>query len=169
MNFDVSHVVVTGGEPMLPKDIVTLTQSMAKSGLHITIETAGTIYRPVQCDLMSISPKMSNSVPSLERAGAWAVRHDQTRQSRNVVNQLINKYDYQLKSVVNGIRDIEEIEAYCEDLDNVEQNKILLMPEGVDEKLLREKEQWLVPICEAKGYTYCPRMHITWYGNKRGT
>ena len=27
--------------------------------LHITIETAGTVFQPVACDLMSISPKLA--------------------------------------------------------------------------------------------------------------
>ena len=36
------------------------------AGWHITIETAGTLYLPVACDLMSISPKLSNSTPPPE-------------------------------------------------------------------------------------------------------
>ena len=31
----------------------------AQRGRHITIETAGTLYLPVACDLMSISPKLA--------------------------------------------------------------------------------------------------------------
>src|SRR5258706_8851752 len=52
-----SHVVVTGGEPMIAPGIVELTQQL---GTHVTIETAGTVYKPVTCDLMSISPKLAN-------------------------------------------------------------------------------------------------------------
>jgi len=50
-------------EPMIAPDIVTLTGVCAKRGLHITIETAGTVFEPVDCDLMSISPKLANSRP----------------------------------------------------------------------------------------------------------
>src|ERR1041385_3032334 len=60
---DATHVVVTGGEPMTIDDIVPLTHALQNSGLHVTIETAGTVYRPVACDLMSISPKLANSTP----------------------------------------------------------------------------------------------------------
>src|SRR5450631_3348586 len=42
-----THVVVTGGEPMLFPDVVPLTQRMKERGQHITIETAGTVYQPV--------------------------------------------------------------------------------------------------------------------------
>src|ERR1700677_772136 len=51
-----NHVVVTGGETMIQQDIVQLTQRLKDLGLHIPIETAGTVYQPVTCDLMSISP-----------------------------------------------------------------------------------------------------------------
>jgi len=58
-----THVVVTGGEPMIQDEIVRLTERLKELGLHITIETAGTVYQPVICDLMSISPKLANSTP----------------------------------------------------------------------------------------------------------
>ena len=57
------HVVVTGGEPMIAPEIVPLTERLRALGLHITIETAGTVFQPVACDLMSISPKLANSTP----------------------------------------------------------------------------------------------------------
>ena len=57
------HVVVTGGEPMIAPEIVPLTNRLRDLGLHITIETAGTVFHPVACDLMSISPKLKNPRP----------------------------------------------------------------------------------------------------------
>ena len=62
----VKHVVLTGGEPMLFAELVPLAAELRR-GLHITIETAGTLYLPLECDLMSISPKLSNSTPPMER------------------------------------------------------------------------------------------------------
>jgi len=50
------HAVVTGGEPMIAPEIVPLTERLRARGLHVTIETAGTVFAPVACDLMSISP-----------------------------------------------------------------------------------------------------------------
>src|SRR4051812_42191805 len=57
------HVVITGGEPMIAPGVVDLSERMRERGMHITFETAGTVYAPVACDLMSISPKLSNSTP----------------------------------------------------------------------------------------------------------
>src|SRR5689334_3094147 len=69
------HVVVTGGEPMIAPEIVPLTERLRARGLHITIETAGTVVAPVACDLMSISPKLANSTPE----GPWAAQHERLR------------------------------------------------------------------------------------------
>lgn len=61
------HVDVTGGEPLLQPDVVSLTHALKRAGKFVTIETAGTVYRPVHADLMSISPKLANSTPIPER------------------------------------------------------------------------------------------------------
>jgi 7-carboxy-7-deazaguanine synthase len=55
--------VLTGGEPMLFAELIPLSTALRNAGWHITIETSGTLYLPVSCDLMSISPKLSNSTP----------------------------------------------------------------------------------------------------------
>src|SRR5438477_971581 len=54
------HVVLTGGEPMIAPGIIELSERLHERGLHVTVETAGTVFTPVACDLMSISPKLSN-------------------------------------------------------------------------------------------------------------
>src|SRR5579863_5428275 len=51
--YPAEHVVVTGGEPMMAPEIAPLTERLRARGLHITIETAGTVFAPVACDLMS--------------------------------------------------------------------------------------------------------------------
>src|SRR4051794_407399 len=73
------HVVVTGGEPMIEPEIVTLTQRLRAAGQHITIETAGTVFKAVECDLVSISPKLANSTPHDREGGRWAAQHDRLR------------------------------------------------------------------------------------------
>src|SRR5712691_2183531 len=98
--FESTHVVVTGGEPMIVDDIVPLTQAMKNSGMHVTIETAGTVYQPVACDLMSISPKLANSTPHEREGGKWAAQHDRLRYQPDVLSALMSDYAYQLKFVV---------------------------------------------------------------------
>jgi 7-carboxy-7-deazaguanine synthase len=162
-----SHVVVTGGEPMIAPDIVELTRKLRDAKLHITIETAGTCYVPVDSDLMSISPKLGNSTPHERQGGRWAAQHDRLRFQPDVLRQLAREYDYQLKFVVSDPRDLEEIDRIRE-CAGAEPERTILMPEGTDRQLLRERGIWLAEICKAKGYRYSPRMHIELWGDQRG-
>ncbi|MHC4625199.1 MAG: 7-carboxy-7-deazaguanine synthase QueE, partial [Planctomycetota bacterium] len=62
-------VVVTGGEPMINSGLPELVRRLKTSGKHVTIETAGIAYIPdMPCELMSISPKLSNSTPAEAKA-----------------------------------------------------------------------------------------------------
>ncbi len=167
--FDAKHVVITGGEPMIWNELIELTQLIRDLGLHITIETAGTIQKPVTCDLMSISPKLSNSTPSIERAGEWSARHETTRHQPDIVRQLVASYEYQLKFVVAEKPDLDEILSYLKQIHPVDRKRVMLMPEGIDNATLTRRKQWLEPECKKLGFTFCPRMHIQWYGNQRGT
>jgi len=43
------------------------------------------------------------------------------------------------------------------------------MPQGTTVRTLDEAESWLRPLTESRGYRYCDRMQIRWFGNRRGT
>lgn len=163
------HVVVTGGEPMLPREIVELCRQIHRANFHITIETAGTIHRTLPCDLMSISPKFSNSDPDASRAGEWRRKHRATRNRPQIVKQLIQEYGFQLKFVIDVPADVDEVKEYLTQLGTLDLSRVLLMPQGIEMANLEERAQWLQPLCDVNGFTYCPRRHIEWYGNRRGT
>lgn len=157
------HVVVTGGEPMIAPEIIALTERLRRLGLHITVETAGTVFQPVACDLMSISPKLSNSTP----AGQWEAQHDRLRIQPAVLRDLMARYDYQLKFVIEKPADVEEARALVSSL-SADPARVVLMPEGVDREALRERGVWLAEIAKAEGYRYTPRLHVELWGNRRG-
>src|SRR5215468_7487156 len=122
------HVVVTGGEPMIAPEIVPLTQRLHDAGLHITIETAGTVFAPVACDLMSISPKLANSTPDDPR---WSRQHERLRIQPEVLTQLMERYEYQLKFVIARPEDLEEVRSLLASL-QADRERVILMPEGTD-------------------------------------
>lgn len=161
------HVVVTGGEPLIQPEIVQLTQRLKDLDLHITIETAGTVYQPVTCDLMSISPKLANSTPTQRDDGRWAAQHDRLRYQPEALKKLMAEYPYQLKFVVSDPDDLTEIEAILKET-NADRSRVLLMPEGTSSEALSERARWLVEICKREGFRYGPRLHIDIYGNQRG-
>jgi 7-carboxy-7-deazaguanine synthase len=157
------HVVVTGGEPMIAPEIIPLTQQLREAGLHITIETAGTVSKPVACDLMSISPKLANSTPE----GSWAAQHDRLRIQPDVLADLIGRYDYQLKFVVAHPEDLAEIRDVVAAV-AADPGRVILMPEGTDPALLHERSLWLAEICKDEGFRFSPRLHIDLWGSRRG-
>jgi 7-carboxy-7-deazaguanine synthase len=158
------YVVVTGGEPMIARGIVELTRGLRARGLHITVETAGTVFAPVECDLMSISPKLANSAPS----GEWADRHESLRIQPEVVRRLMSVCEYQLKFVIAQPEDVTEVRELVRVFD-ADASKVILMPEGIEAAVLRERGVWLAEICKREGFRFSPRLHVELWGNQRGT
>lgn len=165
--FGAGHVVVTGGEPMIAPEITELTASLHGADLHITVETAGTVYAPVACDLMSISPKLSNSTPAEREGGRWAAQHERLRYQPDVLRRLMAEYPYQLKFVVAYPEDLSEIDAIQSEV-AAPAERIVLMPEGTRREVTQERGVWLAEICKSRGYRYSPRLHIDLWGDKRG-
>ncbi|MGA1995070.1 MAG: 7-carboxy-7-deazaguanine synthase QueE [Bryobacteraceae bacterium] len=157
------HVVVTGGEPLIAPEIVALTERLRAAGLHITIETAGTVFQPVACDLMSISPKLSNSAPG----HAFAAQHNRTRIQPERLRELMSRYEYQLKFVIERPSDLEEVRLLVDGL-GAERSRVLLMAEGTDPAVLRERGQWLAEICKRENLRFSPRLQVELWGNRRG-
>ena len=158
-----NYVVVTGGEPMIAPEIVPLTERLRVLGKHITIETAGTVFHPVACDLMSISPKLANSRP----AGEWAERHERTRINPEALGELTRRYEYQLKFVIEKPEDLDEARAVAAALE-APRERVILMPEGTDPERLRERSLWLAELCKQEGFRFGPRLHVELWGNRRG-
>ena len=167
------HVVITGGEPMVAKEIRELIALFQEQGTHVTVETAGTVYPDgLTVDLASLSPKLANSTPSLEKAGAaWVQRHEQTRLQPDVLRSWIeSSRDYQLKFVISSEADLIEAQSVVASLGiPILPEKILLMPEGTSMEVMRTRYPLLIEACLNQGYRLSPRLHIELFGNKRGT
>lgn len=163
----IRHAVITGGEPMLTEAIVELTQRIRERGMHITIETAGTIYRPVACDLMSISPKLANSTPHEREGGRWVSRHEERRFQPDVLRRLMAEYEYQLKFVVVDANDLPEIRAIVDTL-GATPDRVLLMPEGRTAAIMHERGALVAELCKQEGFRYSPRLHVDLWGDRRG-
>lgn len=168
-----AHVVLTGGEPMIANGIHDLAAALQEAGLHVTIETAGTVPPDgIACDLASLSPKLANSTPDPARFGpAWTARHEQTRLQPAVLAAWLRNYDYQLKFVVADPADLADIDALVDRLHDfpVPPWKIQLMPEGTDPATLDARRDWIVAACRERGFRFCQRLQIELFGNQRGT
>jgi 7-carboxy-7-deazaguanine synthase len=163
------HVVVTGGEPMASPDIGPLCAGLKAAGHHVTIETAAILYSPVPFDLASLSPKLSSSTPHTREGGRFALRHDEKRLRPEVISAFMRAGEYQLKFVVDQPGDLDEVERLLGLLPQAPPDRILLMPQGATPDEVGQRAGWVVGECLKRGWRYCPRLHISLFGGKRGT
>ena len=74
-----------------------------------------------------------------------------------------------IKFVVSSESDLAEIDTLLRDLKNWSPSDVQLMPEGTNTETLARRAPWIADICKARGFRYCPRLHIELFGNQRRT
>jgi len=159
-------VVITGGEPMVNADLPQLVRELKSTGKHVTIETAGIKFIPdVPCDLMSISPKLSNSTPTDPK---FAAVHENSRLDVAVLRRLIDNYKYQLKFVVDSQNDLPEIQQTIKKIGDVDLNRVMLMPQAAARDELLARSAMVAEMCKHTGFTFCQRLQILLWNNTKG-
>jgi 7-carboxy-7-deazaguanine synthase len=162
--FEVRHIVITGGEPMVNDELIALIDAIDDPSLHITIETSGIEYvANLKCDLMSISPKLSNSVEadSEEKPEVEPLNID-------ALQRLIDEYDYQIKFVIDSPDDLDEIAGVIAKLKNVNPYKIMLMPQASTKVEYVKKLPMVAEIAKNTGFALSPRLQVELWGNSKG-
>jgi 7-carboxy-7-deazaguanine synthase len=152
-------IVVTGGEPLLQqRELVQLLTQLP--AFRVEVETSGTI-EPVpelaaRVAQWNVSPKLASSgnpEKARLRAGplAWFAAAPNA----------------QWKLVAVAETDIAEIAELVERW-HVSPDRVTVMPECTDVKMLVERAGWLVPSCLAHGWCFGTRMHVVLWGATRG-
>lgn len=166
---DATDVVLTGGEPLLWRSTEPLVRRIRDAGLHVTIETAGTIDRQVRPDLLSLSPKLFGSGPNATEHPRWADRHERRRLPIETMCRLIRRaVQTQVKFVLSDPDQWSEIAAIVARLP-IDADQVWIMPEATTVEALDAAADWLPERCDESGYRFADRMHVRWYGNRRGT
>jgi 7-carboxy-7-deazaguanine synthase len=159
-------IVITGGEPMINSDLPKLLKELKTEGKHITIETAGIAYvSDLPCDLMSISPKLSNSVPDKIKS---PTTHKFLRLDIAVLQELVSNYEYQLKFVMDCKDDLPEIQKTIEKIGSVNPEKVMLMPQAKTRKELLVKSPVVAEMCKQTGFAFSQRLQVLLWDNQKG-
>ena len=159
--FGCSHLVITGGEPLMQaRHMVPLAQSLKKLDYFIEVETNGTLIPPQDfaclVDQWNVSPKLANSANS--------VKHREVPRALNYFAALPNAY---FKYVVESPDDIPEIVSLNSTY-GIASASTLLMPQAVDSSELIQKSEWLVERCQENGFRFSTRLQVLLWGAKRG-
>lgn len=158
--FQIPHLVITGGEPMLQQaELAPLAEYLSSRGYFSEVETNGTI---------SPSPEMLASVSQWNVSPKTASSgNDQTRReipwALDSFRQLDNAF---FKFVVVNPPDVEEVRELV-DRFRLPAERVLLMPEGITATAIQKRGQWLVESCVRHGFRFSTRLHILLWGDVR--
>lgn len=154
------RLVITGGEPLLQArelaELIELLPPMA-----IEIETNGTIEPSAELDELvdryNVSPKLAHSGNPAALALRPALLDRWAQDERAVF-----KFVIATSSDVAQVRELAAHHAMVPE-------RVILMPEGIDSETLRDRIEWLAPLCMESGFRLGDRMHIHLFGDTRGT
>ncbi len=77
--------------------------------------------------------------------------------------------DYQLKFVVGSADDVDEALQFLEEVEPVQRERVLLMPQARTVAELDAAALWLPDLCRQHGVRFGDRLHIRLFGNTPGT
>ena len=179
-NPQVKEMMLTGGSPtMHPALVNEITHFANERGILVTIETEGSHFLETDypLDLISLSPKFSNSVPVLGAItpnGAVADErmikvHNRLRLNKDAIRKTIDYHkDYHFKPVWDGTEEnLEEIENFRVEM-NIPKNKTFIMPAGDTREQLIKMYPLVFEMVAEYGYNMTGRDHIIAYNTERG-
>lgn len=159
--YNCKNVIITGGEPLIHSEIKELTDKLKKAGYHITIETNATIKKNVNCDLISISPKLKNSVPDKI---INPEKYNEKRINIEVIKFYIKNYNYQIKFVVDSEPDFNEINEILSKIGSYDKSRVLIMPLASSRNQLFKIQKKVVDMCIRRNFRYNNRLQVQIWG-----
>ena len=179
-NPHVKEMMLTGGSPtMHPALVNEITHFANERNILVTIETEGSHFLETDypLDLISLSPKFSNSVPvpgTTTPNGAlvnerMVKMHNSLRLNKEAIGKTIAYHkDYHFKPVWDGTEEnLVEIEAFRVEMD-IPKDKTFIMPAGDTRETLVKMYPLVFEMVAETGYNMTGRDHIIAYDTERG-
>ena len=158
--FNLRHLVITGGEPLMQQDDLEELLVHLKPEFYIEIETNCTILPnnalSTLVDQWNVSPKTKNSGNPLELC--------EDNECYAFFSKQKNCY---FKYVVESKDDLMEIHNLVKK-HRLEKNKVLLMTQAATKGELLERESNVFLMSKENGLGFSPRMHVAKWGSQRG-
>ena len=175
----IKEMMLTGGSPTMHKKLVNeLTHFANERDIFITIETEGSHFLATDypINLLSISPKFSNSIPvlgAITPEGKVAdermiKQHNKLRVNKSAIKQSIDYHkDYHIKPVLDkNLTILNEIEDFIKEL-KIPNDKVWFMPAGDSREALLKSYPVLFDWVRDNGYRMTWRPHIIAFEDKR--
>jgi 7-carboxy-7-deazaguanine synthase len=178
-NPHIKEMMLTGGSPtMHPALVNELTHFANEKNIFITIETEGSHFLRTDypINLLSISPKFSNSVPVVgveTPQGAitdekMIKQHNKFRLNKEAIKESIEYHlDYHIKPVLDkDLTMVGEVEEFLKDLE-IPNHKVWAMPAGDDRESLFESYGPVMNFVRDRGWRFTGRAHIMAFNTER--
>lgn len=166
-SYQCKNIIITGGEPLINPQISQIVKLLKYTGYHITIETNATTINYVDCDLISMSPKLSHSIPHHLTNETIIAKHDRLRINIEAINFYIQNYDYQIKFVIRDKKeDIDEINDLLKQIGHYDPFKVFVMPLAATRSDLYKVQKNLVKLCIDHGLRYANRLQLQIWGGR---
>jgi len=178
-NPHIREMMLTGGSPTMHSALVNeLTHFAHERNILITIETEGSHFLETDypIDLISLSPKFSNSVPQLgaktpngkETDERMIKQHNKFRLNHEAILKTLEYHkDYHFKPVWDGTKEnLDEIEQF-RILTDIPKDKTFIMPAGDTRETLIPMYKKVFRMCEEEGYNMTGRDHIIAFDQER--
>ena len=165
------NLIITGGEPMHNPALEKLVERAAALFETITIETNGTCYRQLsdiyENILISISPKFTAQQEE-GHTNDFETDPETGLISPGSIFKLTEQYRHQLKFVVAGEADMENITRVLEKFGHISRRDVYLMPQAGSREEYLSRCPTVVELCLEYGYNFSPRHHIMIWDTKPG-
>ena len=175
----IKEMMLTGGSPtMHPKLVNEITHFAHENNIFVTIETEGSHFLPTDypINLLSISPKFSNSIPKLGVATPQGSitdekmikKHNSKRCNVEAIKKSIEYHDdYHIKPVLDkDLSMVGEVEDLIKEL-NVPDDKVWAMPAGDDRESLMKSYPEVMNFVRDRGWRFTGRSHIMAFNTER--
>ena len=160
LDFEIKHLVITGGEPLLQQDDLADLLSFLKPDFYVEIETNCTILpNKMLTDLVdqwNVSPKTENSGNPLE-----------LYENNECYYFFANQENCFFKYVVEDESDIPEIKKFVTKY-NIPENHVQLMTQASTKEEIRAREKSISELAKANNFLFSPRLHVAMWGAQRG-
>ena len=160
LDFEIKHLVITGGEPLLQQDDLADLLSFLKPDFYVEIETNCTILpNKMLTDLVdqwNVSPKTENSGNPLE-----------LYENDECYYFFANQKNCFFKYVVEDESDIPEIKKFVTKY-NIPENHVQLMTQASTKEEIRAREKSISELAKANNFLFSPRLHVAMWGAQRG-
>ena len=172
----IKEMMLTGGSPTMHPALVN--DFANERGIFITIETEGSHFLETDypINLLSISPKFTNSIPVVGAKTPLGeivdekmiIKHNSKRCNIEAIRQSIEYHDdYHIKPVLDKeLSIVQEVEELVKEL-NVPNEKIWAMPAGDDRISLMESYPIVMDFVRDRGWRFTGRSHIMAFDTER--